>query len=151
VLVPDVARQEDVALRAALPASLVVTADRSLLARAFANLARNAVRHGGAALVEVEATVNGRSAQLMVSDRGPGVPEDALTHLGEPFYRPDVARTRNTGGVGLGLAIVRRCVERSGGQVRFANRQGGGFEARLELPLAPVAAAASAGGASPLE
>lgn len=150
-LIQDVARQEDAAIEASMPASLEVTADRALLARAIGNLVRNAVRHGGAKSVEIEARAGESVAMLTVADRGPGVPEAALAHLGQPFFRPDVARDRNTGGVGLGLAIVRRCVERCGGRVRFANRQGGGFEARLELPLAPAGAAASAGGASPRE
>lgn len=150
-LVQDVARQEDAAVQLSMPASLEVTADRALLARAIGNLVRNAMRHGGSKSVEIGARAGETVATLSVADRGPGVPEEALTHLGQPFYRPDVARDRNTGGVGLGLAIVRRCVERCGGQVRFANRQGGGFEARLELPLAPAGAAASAGGASPRE
>ncbi len=134
------------------PADLQALADRALLARALANLVRNAVRHGRGSAVEVKAQLRAPQVEITVADRGPGVPDSALAHLGEPFYRPDVARDRDTGGVGLGLAIVRRCVERCGGQVRFANRQGGGFEARVELPPAPGgAAAASAGGASPRE
>lgn len=156
-LVAEVVRQEDAVAQTMLPDSLVVTADRTLLVRALGNLVRNAVRHGGATQVEIGGRAVGSVAMLTIADRGPGVPQAALAHLGEPFYRPDVARDRNTGGVGLGLAIVRRCIERCGGQLRFANRQGGGFEARLELPLAPAGAAASpagepvAGGASPLE
>lgn len=152
-LVDEVARQESVAVHSSVPAGLCVTVDRALLERALGNLIRNAARHGGGSAVEVDAITRGTVAHLTVGDRGPGVPEAALARLGEPFYRPDVARDRSTGGVGLGLAIVRRSVERFGGQVRFANRQGGGFEARLELPVVPAGAGApeSAGGASPLE
>jgi two-component system sensor histidine kinase CpxA len=53
--------------------------------------------------------------------------------LGEPFYRPESARTRETGGVGLGLAIVRSAVEACGGTLRFLNRVPNGFQAEITL------------------
>jgi two-component system sensor histidine kinase CpxA len=64
------------------------------------------------------------------------VPEEALAKLGEPFYRPDAARTREDGGVGLGLAIVRSCIEACQGTVTFRNRKPVGFEAELLLKRA---------------
>jgi signal transduction histidine kinase len=119
-----------------VPPDLAVLADEALLGRGLANLVRNAVRHGGGSRIEIWARAAAGQATVIVADRGPGVPEAALAHLGKPFYRPDVARDRGTGGVGLGLALVRRCIERCGGQLRLGNRAGGGFEARVELPVA---------------
>lgn len=75
--------------------------------------------------------------QVLIRDRGPGVPESALPHLGEPFYRIETSRTRDRGGFGLGLAIVKRCVEACGGRCAFRNRADGGFEAELRLQRAP--------------
>jgi len=110
-------------------------AEPALLSRAVANLVRNAVRHaGGEATIAVRARAagNGRT-QLWVQDDGPGVPAEALARLGEPFYRPDAARTREAGGVGLGLSIVRAAVQTMGASVDFKNRSPHGFEARITL------------------
>jgi signal transduction histidine kinase len=72
---------------------------------------------------------------LRVSDSGPGVPGDALEKLFQPFYRLDEARGRQTGGVGLGLAITERAVRFHGGKVRAFNREGGGLTVEIRLPL----------------
>ncbi len=118
-----------------LPSDLRVQADEPLLARAIGNLVRNAVRYAGdAGSIEVEAVAKtGGQVILTVSDRGPGVPPEALARLGEPFFRPEFARTRETGGVGLGLAIVRSAIEACGGTLRFANRVPNGFQAEITL------------------
>ena len=73
---------------------------------------------------------------VVVEDNGPGVPASDLDRLGEPFFRPELARTRESGGVGLGLAIVRSSVNACGGEVRFANRTPRGFRAEIRLPVA---------------
>jgi two-component system sensor histidine kinase CpxA len=106
-----------------------------MLERALANLLRNAVRYSGdeALPIEIDTALQGKRIILCVRDRGPGVPESALARLGEPFFRPELSRSRAMGGVGLGLAIVRRCVAACDGTVIFRNRPGGGFEAQLEL------------------
>jgi two-component system sensor histidine kinase CpxA len=75
---------------------------------------------------------------VRVTDSGPGVPEEALTKLFLPFYRIDDARGRETGGVGLGLAITERAVLLHGGSVRAANRPQGGLMVEIRLPAAPV-------------
>jgi two-component system sensor histidine kinase CpxA len=77
---------------------------------------------------------NGAEAILRISDHGPGVPEEALNKLFRPFYRIDNARNRQTGGVGLGLAITERAVRLHGGTVRARNRQGGGLIVEIRLP-----------------
>lgn len=133
-LVAEALEREDAVgkLQLALPPELVVRGHRALLLRAFANLIRNAVRYGQPP-VELAAAARGEEVLVWLRDRGPGVPPEALARLGEPFYRPDAARTRDSGGTGLGLAIVRRCVEAGEGGVQFRNREGGGFEVELRL------------------
>jgi len=131
--------KSSVRIRIEVPPGLEVLAHRPLLARALSNLLRNALRYGGDAGAEtilVEARRSSREIDINIKDRGPGVPQDALEHLGEPFYRPDAARARNSGGFGLGLAIVRRCISSCDGTVSFHNREGGGFEARIRIPAA---------------
>jgi two-component system, OmpR family, sensor histidine kinase CpxA len=118
-----------------IPAEIQVAARATMLARALANLVRNAQRYGGSSGVptEIVAVQGSGKAKLWVRDRGPGVPASALARLGEPFYRPEVARSRDTGGFGLGLAIVRRCIADCDGEVVFSNRAGGGFQAEITL------------------
>ena len=102
-----------------IPEGLAVTADSSLLARAVANVLRNARRHGGdGCKVRISAAAQGEMVELRIADDGPGVASVDLPRLFEPFYRPDAARTREAGGSGLGLAIVRSAVESCGGSVR---------------------------------
>jgi two-component system sensor histidine kinase CpxA len=72
---------------------------------------------------------------VQVTDFGPGVPPDALDKLFRPFYRIDDARGRQTGGVGLGLAITERAVRLHGGTVRAANRAEGGLIIEIRLPM----------------
>jgi two-component system sensor histidine kinase CpxA len=104
------------------------------------NVVRNAIRYTherttvGIELSN-ESGAQGREAVLRVSDCGPGVPEDALGKLFEPFYRLDDARGRLTGGVGLGLAITERAVRFHGGRVAAQNRKEGGLRIELRLPL----------------
>ena len=118
--------------------SLTARAEPELLARAVANLMRNALRYAGqAGPVRISAQPHGEQIILTVSDQGPGVPEAELERIFEPFYRPDTARTREAGGTGLGLAIVRTCVEACQGTVSAQNRQPAGLEVAIRLPAAP--------------
>lgn len=105
---------------------------RSALDRAIGNVVRNSVRY--AADIEIQAEAKDDRVHILISDRGPGVPEESVARLFEPFYRPEAARGRNTGGSGLGLAIVKRCIEACHGSVVVANREGGGLAVRIELP-----------------
>jgi two-component system sensor histidine kinase CpxA len=122
-------------ISADLPSGLSVRADEALLRRALGNLVRNALRYGGDP-ISVRATRSGAVVAIRVEDEGPGVPAAALGRLGEPFFRPETARTRETGGVGLGLTIVRSAVAACGGEVRFANRTPCGFIAEIRLGAA---------------
>jgi two-component system sensor histidine kinase CpxA len=113
----------------------------ALLRSAFENVVRNAVRHtpeGTTVKVSLscrKGETNGREALLRVRDEGPGVPVEALREIFRPFYRVDDSRTRETGGVGLGLAITERAVRLHGGAVSASNVHGGGFVVEIRLPL----------------
>ena len=110
-----------------------------LLRRAVENVVRNAVRFTPEnTTVEVRLSrpegVSVPAVRISVRDHGPGVPEDALDKLFEPFYRVADSRDRQSGGTGIGLAITRRAVKLHGGTVRAFNTPGGGMDVVLELP-----------------
>ncbi len=103
--------------------------------RAFRNIVENAVRYGGAADIRVRGS--GEVIEVSVSDDGPGLPEDSLESVFEPFVRLESSRSRETGGVGLGLAIARTIIQAHGGEIRMANRPEGGLCATITLPKGP--------------
>lgn len=121
-------------------AGTLVNGNRELLRSAIENVLRNAVRYSpdGA---PVDVSVERREAGLTVSirDRGPGVPAGELERIFEPFYRVAESRDRDTGGEGIGLAITSQVMKAHGGTARADNRAEGGFEVRLDLPLAALA------------
>ena len=122
-------------IRLEIPVALSVRADPDLLARALGNLLRNAIRYGGEAgpiFVRAEPAADGTVA-IAVADGGPGVPEEELPRIFDAFYRVDASRTRDTGGVGLGLSIVKTCVEACGGTVAARNQPAGGLVVTLRL------------------
>jgi two-component system sensor histidine kinase CpxA len=117
-----------------------VRGNASLLHSAIENVVRNAIRYtqeGSSVEIELTSDMRGpaREAVLRVNDAGPGVPPDALGKLFQPFYRLDDARGRQTGGVGLGLAITERAVRFHGGRVSAFNRVQGGLLVEIRLPL----------------
>jgi signal transduction histidine kinase len=110
-----------------------VRGDARLLRRLVRNLLENARRHGGAAAVEASvARLGDEGALLRVADRGPGVPEAERERIFEPFYRP-AGHREGEGGVGLGLALVRRIARHHGGDARCLARPGGGTCFEVEL------------------
>ncbi|WP_428681117.1 sensor histidine kinase [Sphingopyxis sp.] len=104
-----------------------------LLKRALRNLADNALAYGVRARLSVTAAA-GR-ARIIVSDDGPGLTEEQIRTLIEPFARGEQSRNRATGGAGLGLSIAREIAEGEGGALTLANRNGGGLDAVIELPV----------------
>ncbi len=117
--------------------NLRVLAEPELLYRALANVLRNAVRYAGpAGAVSVSAECDGATATVRVADCGPGVPEEALDRIFDPFYRVEGSRSRESGGSGLGLAIVKTCIEACRGKVRAKNRVPSGLEVNLRLQVA---------------
>lgn len=101
------------------------------LRRAVRNLIENAVRYGQRARVFLASTDN--AIEVAVEDDGPGIAEQEFERVFAPFVRLENSRNRETGGVGLGLAIARSIVRGHGGDITLAN--GGGLHATIRLPL----------------
>jgi two-component system sensor histidine kinase CpxA len=119
----------------------VVDGDPELLRRAVENVIRNAIRYSPReAPVEVSVARNNGKVLVDVRDRGPGVPEEALPRLFDPFYRVEGDRDRSSGGIGLGLSIARRAIELHKGAIRARNTQPG-LEVEMELPATSAAQA----------
>lgn len=111
---------------------LVMECRPMALKRALTNLIDNAIKYGKTARVAINMTPT--SVTITVDDEGLGIPETELTRVFEPFYRVEGSRNRDTGGVGLGLAIALSAVEAHGGQLTLRNRPGGGLSAVVTLP-----------------
>jgi len=111
-----------------------VIADPELLARALANIIRNAVKYAGdAGPIQVSAKRKGNKTEIEVRDSGPGVPDDLVEQLFEPFFRPQPSRDRCSGGVGLGLAIVKTCIKTCKGTVSARNLKPKGFAVTITV------------------
>jgi signal transduction histidine kinase len=102
------------------------------LKRALINLIDNAVKYGRNAHITVETASS--AAIITINDNGPGIPEQEIARVFEPFYRIEESRNRDTGGVGLGLSIALSAVEAHGGQLTLKNRPEGGLSAVVRLP-----------------
>ena len=114
-----------------------VKAHPEYLFRSLANVVRNAIRYAGdCGPIEISAQEKDSVIVIAVADQGPGIPDAELENVFKPFYRPEYARQRETGGVGLGLAIVRTCIEACGGTVHCHNRPPKGLEVEIQLPKA---------------
>jgi signal transduction histidine kinase len=115
------------------PSARMVTMCRpGALRRALTNLIDNAITHGGAARVAL--SEGDGAITITVTDDGPGIPENELEKVFQPFYRLDASRNRDLGGTGLGLAVARTILRAHGGDVTLANRDGGGLVATVKLP-----------------
>jgi signal transduction histidine kinase len=101
--------------------------------RAFSNLVENAVKYGTRARVSLAKQPD----ELIVSidDDGPGIPAAELDRVFDPFYRLESSRSRETGGTGLGLTVARSTIRAHGGDIRLANRKGGGLSVTVTLPM----------------
>jgi signal transduction histidine kinase len=104
----------------------------NVLKRALTNLIENAVKYGKTAHVAINATSTW--IEITIDDEGPGIPESELKRVFEPFYRLEGSRNRETGGVGLGLAIALSAVQAHGGELVLSNLASGGLRALVRLP-----------------
>ncbi|GAA4642651.1 hypothetical protein GCM10023115_06840 [Pontixanthobacter gangjinensis] len=103
------------------------------LKRGLRNLVGNAVRYGGGA--EIALLRDGDTITIRVDDNGPGIPENQIAAMLEPFTRGEASRNRDTGGAGLGLTLARAIAEQHGGTLVLANREEGGLRAEIRLPI----------------
>jgi signal transduction histidine kinase len=115
--------------------------DPMLLHSALENVLRNAILHSpDDGLIKVtladKPDESGRAHHVIqILDQGPGVPEAMLESIFDPFVRVDAARGRNSGGVGLGLAIARRAIQSQHGSIDAENPAQGGLQVTIRLPL----------------
>ena len=131
------AKGVDVSLQVS-PGLPLVILDRTRIAQVVGNLLENAVHHtpqGGVVKVSAAASGTG-SARVTVEDSGEGIPTEEIPLVFERFYRVDPSRSRATGGVGLGLTIVKQLVEAHGGAIHAERTHGQGSRFIFELPLA---------------
>lgn len=106
---------------------------RTAVRRALRNLMENAQRYGSRARVSV--TQVGDRAEMLIEDDGPGIPSRDLEKVFDPFIRLETSRSRETGGIGLGLPITRAILRAHGGDVVLSNHAEGGLRATVHLPL----------------
>lgn len=114
-----------------IEAAVVAECKPAALRRAITNLIDNAVKYGERATVSL--ADRGGNVVIQVDDRGPGIPQDQLAKVLQPFYRVEASRNRDTGGIGLGLAIAASIAEAHGGSLRLSNKPLGGLQATIEI------------------
>ncbi len=130
------ARTADIDLTTDAPSGLVVSGDRGMLTTAVTNLVENAVHYSPPqSAVSVSRTVRGDRVEVAVTDRGIGIAPEHQQRVFERFFRADPARSRATGGTGLGLAVVKHVAAIHGGSVTLWSRVGVGSTFTLSLPL----------------
>jgi two-component system phosphate regulon sensor histidine kinase PhoR len=119
-----------------VPASVEVFADPDQLRQILLNLLDNAIKFNHTnGNIKIRAKSNPKGVQVLVEDRGIGIPEQAIGRIFERFYRVDSARSREAGGTGLGLSIVKHLVEAHGGSVECQSQPGEGSVFSFTLPL----------------
>ncbi len=127
-------QQRHISLHLDAPVAITVDGDEEMLRRAIENIIRNAVRYAPEkTTVEIALHPQGATAAVQVRDYGPGVPEESLARIFDPFYRVEGDRNRSSGGVGLGLAIARRAIELHDGKLSARNTVPG-LLVEVELP-----------------
>jgi two-component system sensor histidine kinase VicK len=116
-----------------------VVMDRDRVEQVILNLISNAIKYtkdGGR--IDIDAYVNGKNAQIVISDNGIGIPENQLARVFERFFRVDKARSRSAGGTGLGLAISKQIVEEHKGSIEIESVEKKGTRVTIKFPLAPI-------------
>ena len=113
------------------PESLEIVAHAVSIRRALSNLIENALHYAGQVRVAVAASATG--VEIRIEDNGPGIPEDRMQDVFQPFFRLDTARARDTPGMGLGLPIVQEAIRLEGGTLDLVNRAEGGLAAIIHL------------------
>jgi two-component system sensor histidine kinase CpxA len=140
-MLPDAeyeAQQRGTAVELRAECECTVEGRRELLYRAIENVVRNAIRYteaGSQVEIDLHRDQSGHMAVVEVCDRGPGIPESELESIFRPFYRLDLARSSQTGGFGVGLAIAERAVKLHNGNIRASNRAGGGTSIQISFPI----------------
>ena len=111
-----------------------IRCDPQLIEQAVSNLIGNAVRHSGSDEISVTVECDAKTARIVVEDHGVGIPPEHVARIFERFHRVDPARAAETGGAGLGLAIVRRIARLHGGDVAYSPSDPKGSRFTLSIP-----------------
>jgi signal transduction histidine kinase len=112
--------------------SVIYECQPGVLKRALTNLLDNAVKYGKQGRAAIRSTP--QAIEITIDDGGPGIADSELAHVFQPFYRVEGSRSRETGGIGLGLAIALSAIQGHGGQLTLSNRPEGGLRAKVRLP-----------------
>jgi two-component system sensor histidine kinase VicK len=119
-------------------AHIQVDMDRDRIEQVVLNILSNAIKYTNEkGRIDIDAYVNGKNAQIIVSDNGIGIPENQISRVFERFFRVDKARSRSAGGTGLGLAISRQIIEEHKGGIELESKEKKGTKVTVTLPLAP--------------
>jgi signal transduction histidine kinase len=124
----------DVTLQLNHSGRLPVLARSMDLKRALDNIINNACRYGTRA--NIVCSIKSKKIKLVIEDDGPGIPEDEIQRVFEPFYRADKSRNRDTGGVGLGLAVTSDIIKAHAGEITLSNIEPHGLRVTLKIPCA---------------
>lgn len=128
-------REAHIALVSDLPRANI-KADGDLIDLAISNLLENAIKYSHQpAFIEMHIRSDGKEVYLDIKDRGIGIPETDIPHIFDRFYTVDKARSRKSGGAGLGLSIVKTVIDRHGGYITVASELGKGTTFTISLPL----------------
>ena len=133
------AEDKGISITSNSPKKVIVNGDRARMKQVVVNLLDNAIKYtpdGGAIRLSVIACDD--KAVMEVADSGIGIPADAQPHIFERFFRVDAARSRDMGGAGLGLSIVKSICTAHGGRVNFQSTEGKGSRFKVELPLSHI-------------
>lgn len=114
------------------PVHMVIDCRPTAILRAMMNLIENAIKYSDFAYVALHAEADG--ACIFIRDSGPGIPENELERVLQPFYRVDASRSRETGGLGMGLSVARAIVLEHRGSITLRNRRPHGLEVEIRLP-----------------
>jgi two-component system sensor histidine kinase CpxA len=136
------ANSKNVTINQQGPEHLYMLADSKLLASALSNVINNAIKYSQQQqIIEVLIEQQAQQVQLIITDQGQGVPDDMLAQLFTPFFRVADARDRNTGGIGLGLAITQQAIQLHQGKITAKNVEPQGLQVTISLPYtsAPIA------------
>jgi heavy metal sensor kinase len=129
------ADEKDITLEYLVSQDVTVEGDASLLKQVVVNLLDNAIKYTAEqGSVELLVETVGKKAVLEVRDNGIGIPKESLPHICERFYRADKARSRHSGGAGLGLSIVKSICAAQGAELSIVSSEGEGTRVRMEMP-----------------
>jgi two-component system sensor histidine kinase CpxA len=118
------------------PDRCVIDIDSALIQSAVENVIRNALKHTAeGTAVEVTVAIEEGCLSIAIDDKGPGVPEEAIDKIFQPFFRIENSRSTRSSSGGIGLAIAERSVHLHGGTIKAKNREGGGLCVKIILPF----------------